>query len=92
MARTTFTDGISRILASWLNKVDATVVDGLGEQDTPAGVLGFINGVSQDEYTLHVGNTADPHNVQDYLLGGYTIQVVSALPTPIDSGVIYYVI
>ena len=28
MPRTTFVDGVTRLLSTWLNKVDATVVDG----------------------------------------------------------------
>ena len=92
MPRTTFVDGVTRLLSTWLNKVDATVVDGLGEQETPEGVRAFIGAASAEQLALHVGDTGDPHNTQDYLLGGYRIQVVASASEAIDAGTIYLVI
>jgi hypothetical protein len=91
MARTSFVGFVTKIPSIWLNKVDATIVDGLGEADTPAGVRSFIDATSQDDFTLHVGNTSDPHGLSNLLLDGYTVDVVDVLPSPASSDVIYFV-
>lgn len=91
MARTTFEAFVTKISAAWLNKVDATIVDGLGEAQSPAAVRSFIDATSQDDFLLHVGNTSDPHDLKNLLLDGYTLDVVDSLPSPAISDVIYFV-
>ena len=90
MARTTFIDGSTVIASNWANKVDATVVDGLGEADTPAGVRQVIGAASAEDLVIHTGNTSDPHNVRGFLLGGYLLRVVTAIPATPDPSTIYF--